>query len=579
MASARMLDVSNSALPVRNLGARGSRSDLMADAGSADEQSAALAQLLGGVPGWWADRACSAGLSGKWLDVEQAVLAPMPFEATGEAPALIGTAEQVGEAYVSALSSAERAQHGRHYTPPALARELWVMTRRAMGWSKPRPLPGLVRDPACGAGALLLPALREHLGATARTDPQMALAGLPNVIAGVDTDERAVWLTNVLLAAEMLPILAITPRARRRALPALAHVGDGLALPDVPARVTIMNPPYGRVRLGEAERSRFAESLYGHANLYGLFMAAALESIDEDGVLAALVPTSFLAGRYFENLRLVLAGKAPLREIEFVADRAGSFPGVLQETCLATFTRRKARKVSIGSINGHIEHLAKVDSPRRSGPWLLPRRADDAPTAAAAIAMTQTLESAGWRVSTGPLVWNRRRTDLAAEPAAGRVPVVWAADIDGGKVHRDRSRDQQRFITLRGNDEQVMVLREPAILIQRTTAPEQSRRLVVAELTEQILQEWGGRIVVENHVNVLRPHSPNPLLGRSSLTQVLATEPLDRVMRSLSGSVALSAYELAAVPLPDEDVLDTWDQLTEGDLSAAVAAAYRPRIL
>ncbi|WP_155729137.1 Eco57I restriction-modification methylase domain-containing protein [Mycobacterium avium] len=535
-------------------------------------------EILGGVPGWWAQRAQAAGLSGKWLDVTQVIsgaVAPDHLPATSID--LQGSAEQLGEQYVAALPVQDRSDHGRHYTPMPLAAELWEKAKRALGWKRPQPLPGLVRDPACGAGALLLPVLREHLGAAARTDPQLALAALPNLIEGIDNDPNAVWLANVLLAAEMLPILAITPRARRRPLPALARVGDGLAEQQERALVSLMNPPYGRVKLATGERQRFADYLYGHANLYGLFMAAGLESLEPAGVLAALVPTSFLSGRYFEAQRAAFAAKAPLREVGFVVDRAGVFNGVLQETCLATFSPRRSRRVAINTVNGTIIEVARVATPKSSGPWVLPRRADDALAAAAAIRMPMTLATAGWKASTGPLVWNRRKADITADhPGDGAAPILWAADIDGGVIHRDRVRDSQRYLKLRGTDWAVMTLDEPAVLVQRTTAPEQSRRLVPAELTKRILDEWGGAVVVENHVNVLRPTTDSPAISYATLTRVLATQTLDRVMRSLSGSVAVSAYELAAIPLPSVDVLRTWDELTGDALEQAVKDAYRP---
>ena len=126
----------------------------------------------------------------------------------------------------------------------------------------------------------------------------MVLRNIPSVIEGVDADPAAVWLANVVLAAEALPLLVEVPKARRRPMPTLASGGDGLTPPSRPTRAVVMNPPYGRVRLDSAERQRFASFLYGHANLYGLFLAAGLESLDDKGVLSALVPTSFTAGRY-----------------------------------------------------------------------------------------------------------------------------------------------------------------------------------------------------------------------------------------------------------------------------------------
>jgi len=488
----------------------------------------------------------------------------------------------LGAAYVAGLSASVRSRHGRHYTPPRLAEQLWQMTRRSLGaTSKSRLLSGLVRDPACGAGALLLPVVQEQVRALRRVDTPLALAGLPAAVEGIDNDPQAVWLANVILAAEMLPLLASLPVRRRRPLPALVRVGDGLAADLPPARAIVMNPPYGRVRLDDADRERFSKVVYGHANLYGLFMGAALDTLDAEGALAALVPTSFMAGRYFTNLRDTLAKTATLRETAFVADRDDVFAGVLQETCLSVFTKKRAIRTRVMRISDVVQEVAQVKTPRKATPWLLPRRSDDAAVAAAANALPLTLADAGWKTSTGPLVWNRRVADLSAVPSAdpstSSAQVVWAADIDGGKLHRDQARDSLRHLRLtNASDLKVMVLSSPAVLAQRTTAPEQTRRLVVAGLSAADLVTWGGRVVVENHVNVLRPVKEQPLLSHQNLLRLLSTTTMDRVMRCVSGSVAVSAYELDSLPLPAADVLASWEQLSGEELETAVARTYRP---
>ncbi|WP_225397765.1 Eco57I restriction-modification methylase domain-containing protein [[Mycobacterium] vasticus] len=338
-----------------------------------------------------------------------------------------------------------------------------------------------------------------------------------------------------------------------------------------------MNPPYGRVRLDAADRKRFARSLYGHANLYGIFMAAAVDCLDEGGVLSALVPTSFTAGRYFEPLRRVLSTRMRLREVDFVADRSGVFTSVLQETCLATFTSRRTRHVTVNSIGSQVSYVATIASPATSRPWVLPRRSDLAPVAAAAASLPWSLADAGWRVSTGPLVWNRRKADLYPRPAANRHYVVWAADLDGGQLHRDSARSAYRYMALNSAaDRNTMLIDEPCVLVQRTTSPEQARRLVAAELTAEWLRGVRGAVVVENHVNVLRPSRPSPAISRSLLTRLLATETLDKLMRCISGSVAVSAYELESLALPDLATLGSWEKLPPDVLEVAVTRAYLP---
>jgi adenine-specific DNA-methyltransferase len=567
-----------SPLSARDLGARGSRGEV-AGSDPAGAVSPEAAAVLASVPDWWAALATEAGLSGDWLDISVAIASPPPavvYDAQPEPEFTKLSPEALGAAYVEALSPQVRARHGRHYTPQDLADNLWSMARRSMSLGPGAiRLPGLVRDRACGAGALLLPPLREHVRASTGTDAEVALAALPSLIEGIDADPNAVWLANAVLAVEALPLLAAVPPSRRRPFATLAHVGDGLAPCDRPARVEMQNPPYGRVRLTADEREHWNYVLYGHANLYGLFIAAALADLDEDGVLAALIPTSFTSGLYFSRLRETLSKSAPLREASFVVERNGTFTNVLQETCLVSFSRRRARRTAITSINGHVQAVARVKSPRGSRPWLLPRRADDAAVAAAAANFSLRLPDIGYQCSTGPLVWNRRKTDLISQIAPRSAPIIWAADIDGGSVHRDGFRDGMRYLMLHDNDEQVMILRDAAILIQRTTAPEQYRRLVVADLGATLLQDWGGRVVVENHVNVLRPTIQEPLLQREKLAIVLSTETIDRVMRSLAGSVAVSAYELESIPFPDAKVQSHWNSLSGHELIQAVADSYR----
>lgn len=206
----------------RDLAPRGSRASV-ADADPAGELPAAAQAILAAVPGWWAARAADAGLSGRLSDLATAV------DTVPQAPALgadpdpsIGpatTSHQLGAAFVAALTRQTRSRHGRHYTPAALAEQLWAMTRRALDHPpRAKLLPGLLRDPACGAGALLLPGLREHVVASARIDPQLALAALPNLVEGVDADPAAVWLANAVLSAETLPLLAAVPERSRHPL-------------------------------------------------------------------------------------------------------------------------------------------------------------------------------------------------------------------------------------------------------------------------------------------------------------------------------------------------------------------------
>src|SRR3546814_10290212 len=92
--------------------------------------------------------------------------------------------------------------------------------------------------------------------------------------------------------------------ASGRTLPKIVRVCDSLdEEPTENFDLVISNPPYGRVALTKEQRDRYARSLYGHANLYGVFTDIALRWAKADGTIAYLTPTSFLAGQYYAALR------------------------------------------------------------------------------------------------------------------------------------------------------------------------------------------------------------------------------------------------------------------------------------
>ncbi len=532
-----------------------------------------VCEVLSRIPEWWERRAAAAGLPPDWQIWERALDSPPVAIEAGVSRLLEEGPHELGEAYIDALDPATRLQHGRHYTPELLAEELWSEVLAVASGEGP------VVDPAAGAGALLIPSLRRYVQSA--HDPVDALRDVSAHLGGTDLDPIAVWLGNAVLAAELLPLWSRLPPHERQPLPRLLRVGDGLApAPDRPQTI-VMNPPYGRVRLAQSARERWQSTLYGHANRFALFLHAAVERVRPGGVVAAVIPTSFLGGAYFQRLRSFLAREAPLVRLAFVDARAGVFAGdVLQETCLAIFQKATSSRevacsqVTVNGASARLE-LPQALLPRtlEDRPWLLPRTPHDGGLIRKAAQLDARLSDYGWKASTGPLVWNRHKPQIDSACRTGAVPIIWAADLEGGEIRRAAAREAQRWILLRPQDD-FMRLTEPTILVQRTTAPEQPRRLVVSTLDAATLAEWGGAVVVENHVNLLRCSSIDSALSPALLRRLLNTETFDRLYRCLTGSVAVSAYELGALPMPPADVLRSWSGLRDSELDAMVAGYY-----
>jgi adenine-specific DNA-methyltransferase len=479
----------------------------------------------------------------------------------------------LGSIYTSLLPPRIRSEWGVFYTPPALVQRLLSdVTSAGIDWKR-----ASVLDPACGGAAFLAPVAVRIWQALAKQHlpPREILEHVESNLSGVEIDPFGAWMSQALAEIRLVD-LAIAAGRRPKTI---VRVGDALQiLADEPHGYDLVvgNPPYGKVTLTPSRRRFFARSVYGHANLYGLFTDLALRITRAGGIVAFVTPTSFLSGQYFKALRCILAAEAPPVCLDFVQQRDGVFEDVLQETVLVAFRKgdgKVATKVnaihaerSTGSVK--VSPVARITVLRIGEmPWLFPRNENQRNVLRGAMRMTSRLSKYGLTVVTGQLVWNRHKDQLRATPSKRAFPLVWAESVlpDGSFRFRALRGTHRPYFELRP-DQEYLVTREECLLVQRTTAKEQYRRLVCGLLPEQFIMTNGGGVVVENHLNIIR--ADNGLFGRVPLEAVRAllnSQTVDQVFRCISGSVAVSAYELNALPLPDPDDLEGLCKIVRND--------------
>ncbi len=469
----------------------------------------------------------------------------------------------IGLLYTATMPDQNRAGLGAYYTPPALCKRLIeVASEAGVDWQSARVL-----DPACGGGAFLAPVAQKMLASLKSCNPKIALRNIAQRLQGFEIDPFAAWMSHVFLEAALLNFC----RAANMRLPFIVDVCNSLEKEpeDAGYDLVIGNPPYGRVTLPRLLRAKYKRSLFGHANLYGVFTDLALRFTRPGGIISYVTPTSFLAGEYYKALRGLLAQEAPPASIDFVTERKAVFADVLQETLLATY--RRGRKADVGQVyfvapisNGGIQVTAAGSfslpaSPNE--PWLIPRTVAQSKLVRMAEKLPYRLKDYGYKVSTGPLVWNRHKTSLRDKPGEGRFPLIWAESVrpEGCFEFRAQKRNHKPFFEPQDN-EKWLLTDYHCVLLQRTTAKEQARRLIAAELPVSFIERF-GKVVIENHLNMIRPIDDKPRVSPATLASLLNTQVVDQLFRCLNGSVAVSAYELAALPLPDPDQLAEVERL------------------
>jgi adenine-specific DNA-methyltransferase len=176
--------------------------------------------------------------------------------------------------------------------------------------------------------------------------------------------------------------------------------------------------------------------------------------------------------------------------------------------------------------------------------------------------MNSRLHDWGYSVSTGPLVWNRFKKQLREKEGGDKAvhPLIWAEAVtaDGKFIFRAKKKNHVPFFKLERGDDWLLV-KDACVLVQRTTAKEQARRLIAAELPIAFVQQHNG-VVIENHLNMIRSRE-NPRVPAAVVAAILNSVVLDQVFRCMNGSVAVSAFELEALPLPDAAELEILKQL------------------
>ena len=169
--------------------------------------------------------------------------------------------------------------------------------------------------------------------------------------------------------------------------------------------------------------------------------------------------------------------------------------------------------------------------------------------------MPHRLSDLGYAIKTGPLVWNRHKDQLRESHAKNCYPLIWAESVlpDGGFAFRADRRNHLPYINLHASQNWLVTTR-PCALLQRTTAKEQHRRLIAGCLPMSFIRKHGG-VVIENHLNLIQATNGTPLISTRTLVALLNSKVIDEAFRCISGSVAVSAYELGALPLPPPDAL------------------------
>ena len=493
----------------------------------------------------------------------------IPSPVAGSTP--VAYAETLGEAYLSFAKRAHRKTGGNYLTPASVARFM----ASCFTYSAPHLR---VMDPGSGAGILSASVCeavsrsetvqRLHVD-TYETDP------LLNRLTHRVLDYSRDWLSHhgVALTFEVRNEDFVLDFAATPLLEEAAHGENGKEIsPRADYDLVISNPPYFKIRKDDPRASARAAVVYGQPNIYALFMAISAELLSESGALVFIVPRSFASGPYFKRFRELFFRIVSPSAIHLFESRKEVFKGqtVLQENLIITARRCKGSESGGGGevLISHSRGAADIaDSQRflagmdsvldlasKNKELSIPLCESDLDLIRVIRSWPNSLHTLGLEISTGPVVPFRATQFLSdSKDEASTVPLLWMQNVRPMRTDWPaKGTNKPQGIRVASGSAKLLVRDATYILLRRFSAKEEQRRLVAAPLFRGRLK--ADRVGLENHLNyihgVTRPIDAALAYGLSALFN---STLLDRYFRISNGNTQVSATELRAMPLPDEE--------------------------
>lgn len=499
----------------------------------------------------------------------------------------------ISNIYTSLIPITTKKELAAHFTPPHIARYC-IKRAEELGLNL---LSSRILDPASGGAAFLTPlsaVLVEKLRAQGKTDEQIALHIFKH-LSGIEIDGNLTKLSGLILndfTSKQLPAFKKDLSVlilNENSLHVVGRTGEYDAI--------ISNPPYGKILNPPTTLlERFADSLTGkHVNKYVLFIRLSIDWVRSGGFIALVVPTSFIAGPSFGNLRKSILADAHVLAIDMIDKRDGLFMDVLQDACILFLRKKNGREQEslptsrFLQEDGSCQELGYIDIPSKPSirPWVMPSEfSPSISTNNFFSGAYAKLADYGYGARAGYLVWNRQKDRCrdGSRPMFNEYPLVWAHGVKANEpcvLSTHRIHGQPDLISLvRFDSPSASLINHPAIILQRTTNRRQPKRLIAGYIPKSMIDKYGA-LISENHTIVVYP-LPGVVqhISCETMCRLLNSRAVDKRYRQISGTVSVSVKLLREMPLPPPELMHKRlsDNLIAEDLDSLVEDCYREAV-
>lgn len=410
-------------------------------------------------------------------------------------------------------------------------------------------------DPSSGGAAYLAPLCRKMITASG-AKKELLIEDIEKRLVGIEIDVFAGWLSQLLVDCV---IAEYTPNERKPNRVVIN--GDSL---QVGRKLygsfdyVIGNPPYGVIGKDNCRLEAYESVISGKANLYQLFFATGMYFLKRGGCLHFITPTGFLGGKYFNHLRFFMERESYPKFFQFFEDRSSVFEGVQQEVVISAFKKGRSNKlpkctllVESEADKSLIEKFWTISPYFENGVWVLPKSEQEEEVSKLFSRSKVNLEELGFVVRTGSLVPHRSLDLISHKKLSPKsVPIIWSESISEGSVKFNVPPESRRDKWYRPVSD-IGIIKEPCIVVKRTSSKEQKRRIQSGYISQNMIEENNG-FIAENHVNVILKITDSKLRV-STIGKFLRSSIFEDLFKCSSGTVTVSATELRRIPMPSYD--------------------------
>ena len=332
--------------------------------------------------------------------------------------------------------------------------------------------------------------------------------------------------------------------------------------------IVISNPP-----VDFAEKySEDAEGVGGISQLKMskafLFLKNAKDSIDDDGQLIMMLPTTYSSAASLAPLRMEISEALALTRVHlFIGKQKNENRAVpLKKSFLVSYTKPEKKEppetvaVSTSYDNGksvvelgNLPYGFIVDA--RSGALTLPKSQEDTKMVKYISTFPETLDSLGLKMSTGLVIDSKCEGLLFTEESEGTVPLLRLQALKNGQVKFPQPIKKQYLAPVSAS---LIQKNKNMILIKRVPAKSDERFVNAAIHLASTLPQY-KYISTHNKINFIDTKNKDeemPARLVFGLFALINSTVYDRYISIVSKSRQINSKEMRSLPLPPRNVIE-----------------------